>query len=844
MPYRFDIKKLLSGRSDRVKSVEFHPNEQWVLTALYSGHVYIWDYNTQALHKTIEVTTLPIRCARWIVRKQWIVTCSDDMKIRIYNYNTLEKIKEFEAHSDYMRCLAVHPTLSAILSCSDDMSIRLWDWDKDWQLLQTFESHSHYVMYIDWNPKDPLIFVSGSLDRSVKVWGISPTGSQSSNASQQTVSSPHFTLSGHEKGIYCVQFAPGVKPYLLSGSDDKTIRVWDYQTKQCIQVLSGHSSGVTSVVFHPELPIILSGSEDGTMRIWRSSTYRMEYTLNYLMERTWTIGILRGSNLIAMGYDEGVMVIRLGSEAPVASMSGGKIVWAKGSDIQTINLKQIDESSMVDGERLNITAKDMGACEIFPQAMNFHPSGRLFAVCGDGEYIVYTSQALRNKAFGSALDFAWSSEGHHYATINSNGSLSIFNDFKEQSSFKSSFPVEEIFGGKLLAVRSSEFVCFYDWSESRLIRKIDVVGCTSISWSERGDLVAIITPDVTYILKHDRDAVTAAILGGAQEDDDGIEIAFDLIQELGESVKSGLWVADSFIYVTAGLRLQACVAGQTETVAHLERPLHLLGYTPENSRLYLIDRELSVVSYTLHRALVEYQSAISRKDFETATARFTLIPEHLHNRVARFLEHQGYKEEALEVAQDADYKFELALQLGKLQQCLQLVRCLDEESGGSSIIKQRWKLLGDAALEQGKLDLSKACFTECEDINSLFLLYSSSGDSCGMRSVADMATKLKKFNIAFFSLFLLQDVQGCLSVLVSANQLPEATFFARTYCPSEVSRVLKLWKSDLGKVNPELADALADPHDRPDLFPEWEEWLNTQGSTDAETPGVSPGLSA
>lgn len=32
-------------------------------------------------------------------------------------------------------------------------------------------------------------------------------------------------------------------------------------------------------------------------------------------------------------------------------------------------------------------------------------------VCGDGEYIIYTSQALRNKAFGAALDFVWSAVG-------------------------------------------------------------------------------------------------------------------------------------------------------------------------------------------------------------------------------------------------------------------------------------------------------------------------------------------------------------------------------------------------------------------------------------------------
>jgi hypothetical protein len=35
-------------------------------------------------------------------------------------------------------------------------------------------------------------------------------------------------------------------------------------------------------------------------------------------------------------------------------------------------------------------------------------NGRFIVVCGDGEYIIYTSQALRNKAFGSAIDFCWS----------------------------------------------------------------------------------------------------------------------------------------------------------------------------------------------------------------------------------------------------------------------------------------------------------------------------------------------------------------------------------------------------------------------------------------------------
>ena len=42
----------------------------------------------------------------------------------------------------------------------------------------------------------------------------------------------HFSLEGHERGVNCIDYYPGGdKPYLLSGADDKTVKIWDYQTK-------------------------------------------------------------------------------------------------------------------------------------------------------------------------------------------------------------------------------------------------------------------------------------------------------------------------------------------------------------------------------------------------------------------------------------------------------------------------------------------------------------------------------------------------------------------------------------------------------------------------------------
>lgn len=49
----------------------------------------------------------------------------------------------------------------------------------------------------------------------------------------------------------------------------------------------------------------------GTVRIWHANTYRLEQTLNYGLERVWVITALKGGNTVAIGYDEGSIVIKV-----------------------------------------------------------------------------------------------------------------------------------------------------------------------------------------------------------------------------------------------------------------------------------------------------------------------------------------------------------------------------------------------------------------------------------------------------------------------------------------------------------------------------------------------------
>lgn len=133
----------------------------------------------------------------------------------------------------------------------------------------------------------------------------------------------------------------------------------------------------------------MSAGEDNVINIWNAVTFKLETQLNYGLQRVWAIHALPESNYVAFGFDEATMVIKIGKEAPMASFNNGKVVWVKHSEIQTANLKLLQEDSVKDLEKIKPTVKDLGHCETFCQAIRFSPNGRYFAVCGDNDFVVY-----------------------------------------------------------------------------------------------------------------------------------------------------------------------------------------------------------------------------------------------------------------------------------------------------------------------------------------------------------------------------------------------------------------------------------------------------------------------
>ncbi len=97
--------------------------------------------------------------------------------------------------------------------------------------------------------------VSGSDDRTVRLWDAH---------SGQPLSDP---LEGHTNSVWSVAFSPDGTQIVSGG--DKTLRLWDAHSGQPLgDPLEGHSSFVRSVAFSPDGTQIVSGSDDKTLRLW------------------------------------------------------------------------------------------------------------------------------------------------------------------------------------------------------------------------------------------------------------------------------------------------------------------------------------------------------------------------------------------------------------------------------------------------------------------------------------------------------------------------------------------------------------------------------------------------
>ena len=121
---------------------------------------------------------------------------------------------------------------------------------------------------------------------------------------------PFLMEKGHSSGVDTVTISPNGK-YIISGSRDSTIKIWDIKTEKCLKTLEGHKYSVNSVAISPNGKYIVSGSSDSTIKIWNIKTGENIYTI----DNTYNISI--DNNGYFIGSDENIDKYLRISEEPL-----------------------------------------------------------------------------------------------------------------------------------------------------------------------------------------------------------------------------------------------------------------------------------------------------------------------------------------------------------------------------------------------------------------------------------------------------------------------------------------------------------------------------------------------
>ncbi|ETO04354.1 WD-40 repeat protein [Reticulomyxa filosa] len=231
--------------------------------------------------------------------RQFIFSGSNDQTVRVWDVDNNKKIQSFNGHAGHVNCVKFssyhyhNSRQNVIFSSSDDNTIRFWDFKHNKEL-QIFNGHTKSVYGIEFSPFNGGRYLcSGSYDKTIRLWDvetskllhafnghegciwyvdISPLQSNNNNDNNNKMNN-----IGYEYALTSIKYGSNeLMDTILSGSYDKSVRLWDIRSGKQIQVFNGHTNCVNVVEYSPFViknsignsNVICSGSFDNTIRFW------------------------------------------------------------------------------------------------------------------------------------------------------------------------------------------------------------------------------------------------------------------------------------------------------------------------------------------------------------------------------------------------------------------------------------------------------------------------------------------------------------------------------------------------------------------------------------------------
>jgi WD40 repeat protein len=293
--------RTLAGHSDCVLAVAITPDGKYVISASMDKIIKVWNWQTGEEVRTLTSHNHWVFALAVTPDGKYLISGSTDKTIKVWNIETGEILYTLKGHWREVRAVAVTPDGKKVISGSIDNTLKVWNL-KTGRLLFTLRGHSHWITSVAVTPDGKKV-ISGSRDNTLKVWNLDKkigffTYIRNLIAKRQIfklAGDNHwsiryfilicnlitrrqlFTLTNHQDIIWAVTVTPNSKQ-IISGSWDKTIRVWNLETGNELFTLTGHDQSLMDVVVTPDGKQVISASSDKTIKVWNLENAESNFT--------------------------------------------------------------------------------------------------------------------------------------------------------------------------------------------------------------------------------------------------------------------------------------------------------------------------------------------------------------------------------------------------------------------------------------------------------------------------------------------------------------------------------------------------------------------------------------
>ena len=308
-------------------AIAFSPDGRYLASASDDYLVKLWDVETGQCLQTYIGHTYSVNAVAFSPDGQIIASCGQDSTIRLWQVahvgaglankfennpsiaNQNPPSSEIQAltligHEGRVWSIAFSSDGQTLASGGEDCTIRLWDVATG--ICQCmWQAHSRWVRSVAYSP-DGQTLASSSYDQTIKLWDVK---------TQHCLK----ILRGHRQAVTAIAFssaqgaiafspdsvgAQGFAPLLASSSFDRTVKLWDVQTGECVKTFLGHTNRVWTVAYHPNGQQLASGGDDHATKLWNLKTGRCKKTIKGHTNAVLSLALSLDGGYLASGHED------------------------------------------------------------------------------------------------------------------------------------------------------------------------------------------------------------------------------------------------------------------------------------------------------------------------------------------------------------------------------------------------------------------------------------------------------------------------------------------------------------------------------------------------------------